>query len=347
MNVFGPKREKNRIFFLFNILISGLILFFILKLFYFVVDWGIAKATFIGSSKVCRLNEGGACWSFISEKFRLILFGLYPREEQWRPFSSFVLLAVTLIISKILKKSWSHYFFVFLFFAAFLFLILRGDFLGLSYIPSSKWGGLPLTIILSLVGILFSYPIGILLALGRRSKMPFIHLICVSYIELIRGVPLISLLFMSSVILPLFFPENFILNKTLRAQIAIILFSSAYMAEVVRGGLQAIGKGQFEGGYALGLSYGKTLRYIVLPQALKVVIPPTVNTAISLFKDTSLVIIISLYDLMYTMKLSLKDPYWAGFEIEAYVFVGFIYFIFCFLISNYSRRLEKVIKVSG
>jgi len=216
--------------------------------------------------------------------------------------------------------------------------------LGMTFVENTRWGGLPLTLILSTFGIAFAFPIGILLALGRRSRMPAIKAMCVAYIELIRGVPLISLLFMSSVMLPLFLPEGFSIDKLLRAQLAIIFFAAAYVAEIVRGGLQAIPKGQYEGAESIGLSYWQQTRKVVLPQALKVVIPPLVSTFIALFKDTSLVVIIGIFDLTQAAKAALADPAWTGFGVEAYLFIGLIYFVFCYSISRYSRALELDLK---
>ena len=211
---------------------------------------------------------------------------------------------------------------------------------GLSYVENARWGGLPLTLILSTFGIAFAFPIGVLLALGRRSKMPAIKALCVVYIELIRGVPLISLLFMSSVMLPLFLPEGFSIDKLLRAQIAIIMFAAAYIAETVRGGLQAIPKGVRRRGFA-GLNYWQQMRKIILPQALKIVIPPLVSIFIALFKDTSLVVIIGIFDLTLAAKAALSDAAWRGFGVEAYLFISLIYFVFCFSMSKYSQALER------
>jgi general L-amino acid transport system permease protein len=200
---------------------------------------------------------------------------------------------------------------------------------------------LPLTLLLSVFGLTAAYPLGIALALGRQSTMPAIKSICVIYIELIRGVPLISLLFMSSVVFPLFLPEGVTINSILRAQVAIILFTAAYIAEVVRGGLQGMNKGQYEAADSLGLNYYQTMRLIILPQALKIVIPPSVSILISAFKDTSLVVIIALYDLLKTTQSTLQDPRWMGFSAEAYIFLAIVYFICCFYLSNFSRKLER------
>ncbi len=306
-------------------------------------NWLLVDAVWEGSAKTCRLSEG-ACMVFLIEKARFILMGFYPLDEQWRPFLFVAAFCSFAFYSRLperwnLKLLWSW-----LGFFVLSLLVMRGGFLGLTLVETEQWGGLPLTLILSSVGMIFAYPIGILLALGRRSEWPLIRALCVGYIELIRGVPLISLLFMSSVMFPLFLPEGLIINKLLRAQIAIIMFVSAYMAEVVRGGLQAVPRGQLEAAKSLGLSKLQSLRLIILPQALKLVIPPTVNTAIGMFKDTSLVIIIALFDLMYTTKASMKDSEWLGFSLEAYLFAAVVYFIFCAFMSRTSRRLEALLK---
>jgi|SaaInl7_200m_RNA_FD_contig_121_36182_length_4003_multi_7_in_0_out_0_4 general L-amino acid transport system permease protein len=211
----------------------------------------------------------------------------------------------------------------------------------LSSVPTTKWSGLPLTLLLSFFGILASYPLGVMLALGRQSKMPIIKSLCVVYIELIRGVPLITMLFMSSVMFPLFLPEGVTIDVVLRAQVAIILFTAAYIAEVVRGGLQAIDSGQYEAAESLGLPYYQKMRLIILPQALKIVIPPSVGILISAFKDTSLVVIIGLFDILNTTKTILTEPEWTGFSTEAYIFIALIYYVCCLTMSQYSRRIEK------
>ena len=220
-------------------------------------------------------------------------------------------------------------------------VLMWGGILGMSYVETDLWNGLPLTLILAVVGMAFAFPLAILLALGRRSQLPAVRAICVAYIELIRGVPLITVLFMASVMLPLFLPTGMTIDKLLRAQVAFILFAAAYIAEVVRGGLQAIPKGQIEAADALGLGYWQRTRLIVLPQALALVIPPLVNTFIGTFKDTTLVIVIGLFDLLGTTNAALTDANWRGFFAEAYVFVAAIYFTFCFFMSRYSQMLER------
>jgi general L-amino acid transport system permease protein len=222
-----------------------------------------------------------------------------------------------------------------------------GGVLGLTFVENALWGGLPLTLILSVVGLLFSFPMAILLALGRRSKLPAIRSLCIGYIELIRGVPLVSILFMASVMFPLFLPEGLTVDKLLRAQAGIILFTAAYLAEAVRGGLQAIPVGQHEAADALGLSYWKKTLLIVLPQALKLAIPAIVNQFISMFKDTSLVIIIGLYDLLTTAKTALADPLWRAYYVESYIFAALIYWGFCYFMSRYSQFLERRLSMSA
>jgi len=210
----------------------------------------------------------------------------------------------------------------------------------MTYVENSLWGGVPLTLILSVYGVLFAFPLGVLLALGRMSNLPAIKSVCVIFIEIIRGVPLITVLFMSSFLLPLFLPEGLTIDKLLRAQVGIILFTAAYLAEVFRGGLQAIPKGQFEAADSLGLTYWQSMRMIILPQALRLVIPPTVNSFISMFKDTSLVTIIGLMDLLGTVKGAIKDPEWQPFYAEGFIFAASLFFLFCYSMARYSAYLE-------
>lgn len=324
-----------------NILLTVLAVWLVLLAVPAFIEWAFIQANFTAASaQECRASAG-ACWAFIAEKHRLILFGTYPYDEQWRPLlATFVLLAV--IVCSGMRRFWRPVLgLIWLVGLTLVGILMWGGILGLEYVENSRWGGLPLTLILATFGIAFAFPIGVLLALGRRSRMPAIKALCVVYIELIRGVPLISLLFMSSVMLPLFLPEGYSIDKLLRAQIAIIMFAAAYIAETVRGGLQAIPKGQYEGADSLGLTYWQQMRKIVLPQALKIVIPPLVSIFIALFKDTSLVVIIGIFDLTLAAKAALSDPAWRGFSVEAYIFIALIYFVFCFSMSKYSQKLEK------
>ncbi|WP_022663734.1 amino acid ABC transporter permease [Desulfospira joergensenii] len=288
----------------------------------------------------CR-EATGACWSIITSNYKIILFGFYPQHILWRPVSAIALLISLLFISRN-RKYWNAYLGYAWIISLFVMgILLRGGIFGLEHVEIETWGGLILTLLLSVFGLTAAYPLGVILALGRQSKMPVIKTFSVFYIELIRGVPLISLLFMSSVVFPLFLPEGVTINGILRAQVAIIIFTAAYIAEVVRGGLQGMNKGQFEAADSIGLNYSQTMRLIILPQALKIVIPPSVSILISAFKDTSLVVIIGLYDLLKTTQTTLSEPKWMGFSAEAYLFIALIYFLCCFFMSNYSRKLER------
>ena len=302
--------------------------------------WAFIDSAWHTTGQACR-QAAGACWSVISMNYRFILFGFYPYEQQWRPFLAMMILFGLLFYSRDRthwKKPLAYAWIIGLFTMG---LLMKGGIFGLSSVESTQWGGLPLTLLLAVFGLTAAYPLGVILALGRRSKMPGVKMLCIVYIELIRGVPLISLLFMSSIIFPLFLPEGVTFNKILRAQTAIILFTAAYIAEVVRGGLQGMSRGQYEAAESLGLNYYMTMRLVILPQALKIVIPPTVSILISAFKDTSLVVIIALFDLLKTTQSVLSNPEWMGFSREAYVFIAILYFLGCFSMSNYSRRLER------
>jgi general L-amino acid transport system permease protein len=305
-----------------------------------LVRWAFIDSLWTSTGPECQAADG-ACWSIIPANFRFIMFGFYPYEEQWRPAIAIVLLVGLLIFSQYRRNWKKHLFYIWIGGLVIMGVLMKGGILGLTPVETSQWGGLPLTLLLSVFGLTAAYPLGIVLALGRQSRLPAIRSLCVVYIELIRGVPLISLLFMSSVVFPLFLPEGVSLNAILRAQVAIILFTAAYIAEVVRGGLQGMSKGQYEAAEAIGLNYVQTMRLIILPQALKIVIPPSVSILISAFKDTSLVVIIALYDLLKTTQSILGDPRWMGFSAEAYLFVAMIYFICCFYMSNFSRKLER------
>jgi general L-amino acid transport system permease protein len=304
-------------------------------------DWALLKAVWSAADpRACRAEGAGACWAFIGDKHRFILFGTYPFEQHWRPALATVLLIALWIVSS-MSRFWTRWLpAVWAAGLAVIGVLMWGGIAGLSYVENERWGGLILTLILASFGAALAFPLSILLALGRRSELPVLRGLCVAYIELIRGVPLISVLFMASVMLPLFLPAGATVDKLLRAQLAMILFAAAYLAEVVRGGLQAIPRHQYEAAEALGLSYWKRTLHVILPQALRVAIPPLVNTFIGLFKDTSLVLIIGLFDLLTTVKVSLQEPAWSGFGVEAYLAVSAVYFAFCYAMSAYSRRLE-------
>src|SRR6202022_4292934 len=324
--------------------ISLLLIFLLAKATVSLVQWGFWNAIWSvpdNQTGACRAIRGlGACWAVIPEKFRFILFGTYPFDQQWRPgLATLTFVALFLLSSQ--RGLWRKE--LVLVWAASLVvigLLMWGGIFGLPFVSQDRWGGLPVTLILATFGLAFGFPLGILVALGRRSKLPAIRSLCVLYVELIRGVPLITLLFMASVMFPLFMPQGLDVDKLLRVQVAIILFAGAYLAEVVRGGLQALPKGQYEAADALGLSYWKKTGLIVLPQALRMVIPPLVNTFIGFFKDTSLVLIIGIFDLLTAAKTAIVEPAWQAFGLEVFVVVAAIYFLFCFAMSRYSQRLE-------
>ncbi len=325
-------------------LITLLLILLLGKMLISFAQWGIWDAVWSvpgNNTAACRAVRGlGACWAVIPEKFRFIIFGTYPYDGQWRPAAA-TLIFIALFYLSSRRSLWRREL-VFVWVGALILIgfLMWGGIFGLSYVSQDRWGGLPVTLILATFGLAFGFPLGVFVALGRRSKLPAIRSLCVLYVELIRGVPLISLLFMASVMFPLFMPDGFNVDKLLRAQIAIVLYAGAYLAEVIRGGLQAVARGQHEAADALGLSYWQKNRLIVLPQAIRHVIPPLVNTFIAFFKDTSLVLIIGIFDLLTTAKTAIIDPAWQSFGVEVYVFVALIYFAFCFAMSRYSQHLE-------
>ena len=303
--------------------------------------WAVASAVFTGGPAACRAPGAGACWAFVAEKLPFMLFGFYPPDEQWRPLAVVAIFLAAMAYS-LRPAAWRpRLALIWLVTIGLFYLLLAGGVPGLPAQPSRNWGGLPVTILLSTVGLGLAFPIGVALALGRTSKLPVIRLISVAYIELIRGVPLISLLFMASVVLPLFLPAGMNLDKLARAQAAFTLFAAAYLAEVVRGGLQGIGRGQSEAADALGLDYPRKMGLVVLPQALRLVIPALISTFFGLFKDTTLVVVVGIYDFMTAIRAALSDPNWLGFAPEAYLFAAMVYFAFCFGLSRYGLRIER------
>lgn len=310
-----------------------------------VLGWAFVHATWTGDDPAACRAAGGACWAFVWVKHRFILFGLYPYDEHWRSLIASALI-VGLLAASCDRRIWDRRLAaLWIATLAVAYVLMQGGMFGLTYVPTEQWGGLPLTLILSVVGIGAAFPLAIVLALGRRSRLPIIRALSVVYIELVRGVPLISVLFMASVMFPLFLPEGVNVDKLLRAQVGIILFAAAYLAEAVRGGLQSVPAGQYEAADALGLSTAQKVRLVVLPQALRAAIPPVVNQFIATFKDTALVVIIGLYDLLTTVKTALTDPLWRPYYIEGYVAAGLIYFAFCFFLSRTSQRLERSLNV--
>jgi general L-amino acid transport system permease protein len=326
-----------------NAVMTVLVLYLAWKFVPPFIDWAFLDAVWQAKdSKACRDVKGqGACWAFIAEKHRFILFGTYPYEEHWRPGIA-ILIFLALYFVSALRRFWRpSLVLIWIVGLGAVGVLMWGGVFGMRYVENERWGGMILTLIIATFGIAFAFPLAILLALGRRSNMPVIQGFCVGYIELIRGVPLISLLFMASVMLPLFLPVGVTIDKLLRAQIAIILFAAAYLAEVIRGGLQAIPRGQYEAADAVALPYWRKVGLVILPQALRISIPPLVNTFIGLFKDTSLVVIIGLFDLLNSIKAGLQEPAWSGFGVEAYIFASLVYFIFCYSMSRYSQGLER------
>jgi len=307
-----------------------------------LVQWAFIDADWSGTrSEDC--TRAGACWVFIGVRLNQFFYGFYPVAEQWRVNLALALLVVftlPLFIKRFALKQWLGALLLVVYPVIAFYLLVGGRF-GLSHVETSKWGGLSLTLVIAIVGMVAALPLGILLALGRRAtNMPVLKALCVAFIELWRGVPLITVLFMSSVMLPFFLPEGMNFDKLLRALIGVALFEAAYMAEVVRGGLQGIPKGQYEAADALGLGYWKSTLLVILPQALKLVIPGIVNTFIALFKDTSLVLIIGLFDLLGSIQAANSDTNWLGFSTEGYVFAACVYWVFCFGMSRYSQWLE-------
>jgi len=325
---------------LFNSILTLVVLYILWQVVPPFIRWAFIDSQWLSTGEECRGSKG-ACWSVIPANIRFIILGFFPYELQWRPLLAMVILVSLLFYSrnrKHWKKSLAYAWITSLFIMG---LLMKGGILGLAPVESTQWGGLPLTLLLSVFGLAAAYPLGVILALGRQSRMPAVKTLCIIYIEMIRGVPLITLLFMSSIVFPLFLPQGVTVNVILRAQVAIIMFTAAYIAEVVRGGLQGMSQGQYEAAESMGLNYYQAMRLVILPQALKIVIPPTVSQLISALKDTSLVVIIALYDLLKTTQSVLSDPAWMAFSSEAYIFVALIYFGCCYFMSSYSRRLEK------
>ena len=307
-------------------------------------SWAVLDAVWgkVGVA-ACNARSGeGACWAVVAEKWRQMLFGIYPQSEQWRPAAAVVLMCAMLVVSA-MREFWKLVRFaaVWAVGTALCAWLMGGGF-GLTRVETALWGGLPITLMLAVYGTFLAFPLGVLLALGRRSQLPIIRSVSIAYIELVRGVPLITVLFMASIMFALFMPEGISFDKLLRAQVAIILFNAAYIAEVVRGGLQALPRGQYEAADALGLGYWKTQLLVILPQALKITIPAQVNSFIDNFKDTSLVIIVSIFDFLFAVKQSVvSDLDWRHDFIEGYLFAMAIYWVFCYAMSRYSQWLER------
>jgi len=319
-------------------IIAGLALYWLPLL----LDWAVFKAVWRADHEACRaLAHGGACWGVIAEKFRPILFGRYPYEEQWRPLLATLLLVGMLVASCRYAQRGRRLLLAWTLALALVFWLMGGGF-ALNAVETARWGGLPLTLLLSIGGMASAFPLAVLLALGRRSTLPAVRKLCAIYIELIRGIPLVSVLFLAAFLFPLFLPRGLSVDVLLRVLAGLSLFAAAYLAEVIRGGLQAIPKGQLEAAAALGLNYWQTQRRVVLPQALRATLPSLMNSFISTFKETSLVTVVSLYELTGALSLALSgDPNWRQFYLEGYLFIAAIYWCGCFALSRYSQRLEQ------
>jgi general L-amino acid transport system permease protein len=306
------------------------------------LNWLIFQANWLGETRA-DCTKAGACWVFIHARFGQFMYGLYPHELRWRINLALVigLLSVIPLFIRAMPRRGRYLACWAVLYPIAVWLLLYGGYFGLERVETRQWGGLTLTLIIASVGIAGALPLGILLALSRRSNLPVVRTLSVIFIEFWRGVPLITVLFMSSVMLPLFMAEGTTIDKLVRALVGVILFQSAYVAEVVRGGLQALPKGQYEAAESLALGYWRTQALVILPQALKLTIPGLVNTIIALFKDTSLVIIIGLFDLFSSVQQATVDPAWLGMSTEGYVFAALVYWIFCFSMSRYSQYLEK------
>ena len=329
----------------FNALLTLLVIFALIKYIPPLLNWFVFDANFAGNTKE-DCTSGGACWVFVKVWLNRFVYGLYPDTEQWRINTAFLTLFLLVGASFFVPQKFKKYIIIFLLFVypiIGLKLISGGDF-GLKYVETGAWGGLSLTFIVSAFALILCFPIGTILALGRRSKLPAIRYTSIGFIELWRGVPLITVLFMSAVMFPMFLPDGTYVDKLIRVLIAITLFEAAYMAEVVRGGLQALPKGQYEAAKSLGMGYWKMHFLIILPQALKLVIPGIANTFLALVKDTPLIFVVGLLEIVGMLNLAKTNPEWLGFAMEGYVFASILFFIICYAMSKYSYNLEQKYK---
>jgi general L-amino acid transport system permease protein len=345
--VFGWLR-KNLFSTWYNGVLTVLLAYALIRLLVPLLDWSLIDASFRGASE-SDCTQGAACWVFVSQRLDFFIYGFYPGTETWRANIVFAIIAICFAPQMIPRFPGRKTLLIlgFTVLPVAGFILIYGGLFGLPVVPTNKWGGLMLTLVLAYSGMVASLPIGIFLALGRRSKMPAIRGLSVAFIELWRGVPLITVFFMASVMIPLFLPQDVTFDKLLRVFIGMSCFWGAYMAEIVRGGLQAISPGQYEAADALGLGYWKKMILIILPQALKTVIPGIVNTLIALFKDTTLVLIIGLFDILGTIQSTISDPAWGDVTTEAYLFVAAIFFVFTFGLSLYSRNLERKLRAGS
>ena len=329
----------------FNAFLTLFIIFAIIKSIPPILSWFIIDANIAGDTKEACTGSG-ACWTYIKIWLRRFIYGMYPNDLQWRINISFILLIALAFVgyfaTETLKKFLTLYYVVIYPIIAFILIyyLISGGSFGLMWVETGAWGGLSLTFIVSFFCLIFCFPVGMFLALGRRSTLPTLRYVSVGFIEFWRGVPLITVLFMSSVMFPMFLPEDFFMDKLVRVIIAISLFEAAYVAEVIRGGLQALPRGQYDAAKSLGMGYWKLHILVILPQALKLVIPGIANTFLALVKDTPLIFVVGLLELVGMLNLAKTNPKWLGFAMEGYVFAAIIFWIICYAMSRYSQNLE-------
>ena len=326
----------------FNAALTLLIIFILIKYTPPLLNWLFFDADFAGSSKD-DCTSGGACWVFVKVWFKRFMYGMYPNPEQWRINTAFFILFTLVGAAFFVPQKFKKYIILFLLFIyPFIGIkLISGGIFGLKWIETGAWGGLSLTLIVSAFALILCFPIGMFLALGRRSELPVIRYSSIGFIEIWRGVPLITVLFMSAVMFPMFLPDGTYMDKLMRVIIAITLFEAAYMAEVIRGGLQALSRGQYDAAKSLGMGYWRMHLLVILPQALKLVIPGIANTFLALVKDTPLIFVVGLLELAGMIGLAKTNPKWLGMAIEGYVFAGLVFWVICYAMSRYSQRLEK------
>ena len=326
----------------FNSLLSILIIFSLILSIPPILDWLFFDANFSGETKEDCTGDG-ACWVFIKIWLPRFIYGMYPLTEIWRINTTFILLIGLVILLFVSPQKYKKYLVIFLLFVFPFIMInlLSGGNFGLKWVETNSWGGLSLTFIISIFALIFCFPVGIFLALGRRSSTPVTRYSSIGFIEFWRGVPLITVLFMASVMFPMFLPDGTYMDKLIRVIIAITLFEAAYMAEVIRGGLQALPRGQYDAGKSLGMGYWKLHLLVIMPQALKLVIPGIANTFLALVKDTPLILVVGLLELVGMIDMAKTNPKWLGFAAEGYVFAGVVFWVICYSMSRYSQRLER------
>ncbi len=327
---------------LFNSVLTLFIIFVLIKYIPPTLNWFIFDADFAGSTKQDCTSDG-ACWVFVKVWLKRFMYGMYPDAEQWRINVAFIILLASFGFIFLLPQKFKKYIIIYLLFIYPIIALnlISGGVFGLEWVETGAWGGLSLTLIVSAFALIFCFPVGMFLAMGRRSDLPAIKFCSIGFIELWRGVPLITVLFMSAVMFPMFLPDGTFMDKLMRVIIAITLFEAAYMAEVIRGGLQALPRGQYDAAKSLGMGYWRLHFLVILPQALKLVIPGIANTFLALVKDTPLIFVVGLLELAGMIGLAKTNPKWLGMATEGYVFAGLVFWVICYAMSRYSQNLEK------